>query len=273
MQIEVQGINIHYEVIGHGRPFLMLHGGGLDHRHMIDELEPLFVRYPNWKRIYPDLPGQGRTPAADWIFNQEQVLDIVLDFVDQVIPNQGFALAGTSRGGYLARGLIYRRPASVEGALLIVPASATAGAAPDQPHVTLVQDENLLSELMPGEIGHFQLLVLQTRNALDRLRQTYYPALALRDGALRDRIVQNYDFPFDVNKPLAPFAKPVLIVTGAQDDITGFRDAWKMMDTFTRATFVVLDKAGHLLPLEQEQLFMALASEWLQRVEESVGSQ
>ena len=44
------------------------------------------------------------------------------------------------------------------------------------------------------------------------------------------------------------------------------------MDLFPRATFAALDKAGHLLPLEQERLFRALADEWLQRVEEYVGS-
>jgi len=112
------------------------------------------------------------------------------------------------------------------------------------------------------------MLIVQTRKALARLRANYFPALALRDVRLRDRIVQNYDFAFDVNELPRPFGKPVLIVTGRQDDVTGFRDAWKIIDNFPRATFAVLDKAGHLLPLEQEKLFMALADEWLQRVEE-----
>jgi len=267
MNIEVQGIRIHYEVIGQGRPFVMLHGGGLDHRHMADELEPLFIKHPNWKRIYPDLPGHGSTPAPDWIESQEQVLEIVLDFIDAVIPNQNFALAGTSRGGYLARGVIHQRPAAVDGALLIVPAGAVAVASPDQPHVTLVEDKSVLADLTSGETDHFELLVVQTRHALSKLRENYFPALALRDAGLRDRIVQHYDFPFDVNEPPQPFTKPVLIVTGAQDDVTGYRDAWKMMALFPHATFAVLDRAGHLLPLEQEGLLMALAEEWLKRVE------
>jgi len=250
----------------------MLHGGGLDHRHMADELEPLFTKHSNWKRIYLDLPGHGMTPAKDWIVTQEQVLQIVLKFIDAVIPDQRFVLAGTSRGGYLARGVIYRRPTDVDGALLIVPASALAAASPDQPHVTLVEDKSILADLRPGDSGHFEMLVVQTSNALAKLRANYYPALAVRDVALRDRIVQNYDFPFDVNELAEPYSKPVLIVTGSQDDISGYRDAWKMMDSFPRATFAVLDKAGHLLTLEQEALFIALASEWLQRIENHDGS-
>ena len=62
-------------------------------------------------------------------------------------------------------------------------------------------------------------------------------------------------------------------MTGRQDDVTGCLDAWKMMDVFPRATFAVLDKAGHLFPLEQEKLLMALADDWLQRVEDVVGTE
>ena len=37
MQIEVNGINLHYEVQGQGRPLILLHGNGEDHR-IFDEL-------------------------------------------------------------------------------------------------------------------------------------------------------------------------------------------------------------------------------------------
>jgi pimeloyl-ACP methyl ester carboxylesterase len=272
MEIEIQGINVYYEVIGQGQPIVMLHGGGLDHRHMLDELEPVFSKHPNWKRIYLDLPGNGRTPAKDWISSQTQVLEIILDFIEAVIPRQNFAIAGLSRGGYLARGVIYRRTAAVDGALLIVPASADDGSSPIPAHITLVEDASLLPELKPSETERFDMLVVQTRKTLDKMRETYYPAIALGDGELRTRIIQNYDFEFDVNQLPQPFTKPVLIVTGTQDDVTGYRDAWKMMDVFPRATFAVLDRAGHLLSLEQGELLLALVDEWLRRVEEFVSS-
>jgi len=73
VEIEVRGVNIYYESVGQGRPLLMLHGGGLDHRHMADELEPLFVtfrpvpsrvhrpinRTSRWSRIKALLPSCG----------------------------------------------------------------------------------------------------------------------------------------------------------------------------------------------------------------------
>ena len=53
-------------------------------------------RDDGWKRIYLDLPGHGRTPGKDWITNQDGMLDVVLDFIDAVIPGQRFVVAGAS---------------------------------------------------------------------------------------------------------------------------------------------------------------------------------
>ena len=42
--------------------------------------------------------------------------------------------------------------------------------------------------------------------------------------------------------------------------------------TIPRATYATLDRAGHGVYLEQDALFRALTSEWLDRVEESVNA-
>ena len=271
MECEIQGIPIHYETIGEGRPFLMLHGGYLDHHHMIDDLEPIFERHPDWKRIYPDLPGHGRTPAKDWLFHQDQVLDITLDFIDQVAPGRSFAVAGFSRGSYLIRGILARRPTVVAGALFIAPARSAIAPAESLPEkVILVKDENILAELKPSEKAMFNGYVVQSRKTLDIMRKVL-PALKLTDYAFQERILRNYEFSFDVDQHPSSFEKPVLIVVGRQDSVIGYNDSWKMLKQFPRATFAILDKAGHYLGTEQNELLHALAGEWLQRVEEHQG--
>jgi len=47
---------------------------------------------------------------------------------------------------------------------------------------------------------------------------------------------------------------------------------WDILENYPRATFVVLDRAGHMLYIEQENLFNALVNEWLDRVEESAAA-
>ena len=119
----------------------------------------------------------------------------------------------------------------------------------------------------PSETAFFDGYVVQNRKALDAMRKIA-PALEWTDHAFQERILQNYEFSFNVDQLPPSFEKPVLIVVGKQDSVVGYSDAWKMLSQFPRATFAVLDKAGHFLGSEQDELLRALATEWLQRVEE-----
>jgi len=73
-------------------------------------MEPVFKEKTAYKRIYFDLPGMGKTRAADWIANSDVMLDIVLEFIDHIIPGENFLLAGESYGGYLSRGILKKIP-------------------------------------------------------------------------------------------------------------------------------------------------------------------
>ncbi len=65
MECPLDRITISYEVRGEGRPLLALHGWPLDHRAMVGAFEPIFAKRKGWKRIYPDLPGMGKTKGAE----------------------------------------------------------------------------------------------------------------------------------------------------------------------------------------------------------------
>jgi pimeloyl-ACP methyl ester carboxylesterase len=268
MEHKLPNCTIHYEVFGEGRPILVLHGGYLDHRHMADALEPLFTDRPGWKRIYIDIPGHGKSPVGPGISSHDEVLDFILTFLDEVLSGQSFAVAGESRGGYLARGIVHRRPGLVDGALFIVPgryAVAAEGSVP--PHVTLTKADDLIATLQPHEVGRFERLVVQSAEILDKIRRHKIPATALADQDHQEKIKANYEFAFDVDAPERPFPKPVLFLLGRQDSMVGYHDALRAIECFPRATFAIFDKAGHSLSWEQPALFHALASEWLQRVE------
>lgn len=60
------------------------------------------------------------------------------------------------------------------------------------------------------------------------------------------------------------------MLVGRQDQVAGYRGAWRILENYPRATFAVLDREGHNLQIEQPQLFNALLGEWLDRVQESL---
>ena len=274
MDCELKDTTVHYEALGEGRPIVMLHGWSVDHRHMVSDMEPLFRQRDGWKRIYLDLPGHGTTPGKDWITNQDRMLDVVLDFIDSLIPGQRFVVAGASAGAYLARGVVHHRSASIDGLLLTVPLIVADDAERHVPSpVTLAADPALVSELEPDEAeGLFQIAVVQSRKVVDYIRANFTSGSETGDQAFQAKIrehPENYAFSFDVDALPKPFPAPTLIVAGRQDSVAGYRDAWGILENYPRGTFVVLDRSGHFLPFEQEDLFHALVGEWLDRVEEN----
>lgn len=271
MEVTIKSIPMYYEEFGTGIPIIMLHGWPVDHRHMVADMEPFFENRTGWRRIYPDLPGMGKTPSAAWITHQDDMLDVVTTFLQQVAPNQRFVIAGTSDGGYLARGLVYKQGAMIDGVLLMVPTVETDHTKRNYPpHQILVEDPQFLTSLAPDEAELSSLFVVQSYEALTTFRTVIQPAVAAADHAFLERLNEHFAFSFPVDHLATPFPAPTLILTGRQDSVCGYREALALLDTYSRGTFVVLDRAGHGLGVEQKGLFQSLTQEWLDRVEEYI---
>ncbi len=271
MECKVRDITIHYEEFGTGHPILFLHGSPLDHRHMLDSFEPLFSTRAGWLRIYPDLPGMGKTRAAEWIVNQDQILEIMLEFMETVAPGERFTVAGTSYGTYLARGMVHQSGARLDGLMVNVPVVETDYAKMKLPeHKVIRENTEFLAALGPDEQDLLGILTVQSMEILQDHRNYYLPAGAIADHEFLQRLNQNFPFSFDINSLSQPFPAPTLILTGRFDHWVGYREAFTLLDNYPRGTYAVLDCAGHALSGEQKALFRALTSEWLDRVEEYI---
>lgn len=270
MKYRVDNLDVHYEEFGSGRPVFMLHGWTLDHHAMLQH-ERLFAARSGWRRIYPDLPGMGRTRGPDWVANQDDVLDIVLAFIDALAPRQRFSLIGTSYGGYLARGVAYRRSAQMDGMALLVPSIKPNwdGQPPFRP---LIVQSEFAAALEPREQWLSELLVVQTLDVLAVMRGLLHDRVPA-DMAFLERLRNKYEFSFAVDSLIAPFPAPVLFVTGRFDWACGYQEAFAILGNYPRATYAVLDRAGHAIGAEQPALRDALLDEWLSRVEEYAAAQ
>lgn len=276
MHCQLDDVTISYEQAGAGHPLLFLHGWSLDHRYEMTDYEPILQARSGWQRIYLDLPGMGRSPAPWWLTNLDQMLEIVLMFIDRVLPNRRFAIAGTSAGAYLARGVVYRKPALVSGVLFRVPLVIPEYAKRTRPPAgTLLEDPAVMATLTPEEAAELAPILVQTPHFIAQLRSklhnSIHPAQQAANKRLLQRIAQNprnYAFSFDVDDPRIRCDAPGLFLLGRQDMAVGYRDAWALLERYPRASFVILDRADHLLPVEHEAVFSALVNDWLDRVEE-----
>jgi pimeloyl-ACP methyl ester carboxylesterase len=264
MECHLAKLTVHYETFGQGKPFITISGIPSDHRIILNWMEPIFDKRPGWRRFYFDLPGTGRT-SGEGITSIDQVLDVVCGFIDAVIPAQSFTLLGLSAGGYLARGVVHRKSALVNGLCLLVPWLSDHENSVLPTPVTLVKNPAVAAQLTPEDAEKFEgLAVVQNQEILDWYRKVVVPA---RESTNRS-MIEKKTYSFDIDKVSVSFEKPTLILMGRQDAHVGYRDGWDILEFYPRATFAILDRAGHALGVEQKGLFQALITEWLDRVEE-----
>lgn len=296
---------IAYEDLGEGLPFLCLHGYYPDHRLMTGCLEPLFdsshrVQVPpsalagraaggptrgTWRRIYPDLPLMGESIDPPDLRDSDTMLAWILGFIEEVLPPGPFLLAGESYGGYLARGIARALPGRVAGLLFICPAIVAPSAERDVPaHGPGLVEPGYGGSASPEDLEEFEsVAVVRDSYCLDRSLREIAPGLRLaRAGRLEAMRSTGYSFSFDqlgrAGQPRREeafdpvFDGPSLFLLGREDSSTGWRDALRLADRYPKASYAILDGAGHNLQIEAAGLFASLVGEWLGRCELALAS-
>jgi pimeloyl-ACP methyl ester carboxylesterase len=242
MKCQLPGITIQYETRGRGRPFLMLHASPSDHSRAMAQVEPAFKARKGWRRIYPDLPGHGRTPGSDRIRDMDDYLAVLIEMVNELFGEERFALGGISFGAYLALGIARKRQSGIDGLLLSVP-----------------------------EVNHGPVEERRDRKYGTPSIQTPSHLTSSLPAYVEDtRWLESLPFR-DVKVPLyqnpKPFRAPTLFLFGRQDAPFRYRKYWEMLDYFPNATYAILDGAGHRLWTDRNELACTLVRDWLDRID------
>ncbi|MFE5491149.1 alpha/beta fold hydrolase [Streptomyces virginiae] len=256
MEIRAGQVVFHCVEHGTGRPVLVLHGAGVDHREAEACFEPALGGVAGLRRVYPDLPGMGRTAAPGTLRSADDVVDALLRFADEVTAGAAYLLVGHSAGAYFAQAMAARRPERVAGLALICPLL---------PGVRDVPDHRVVAG--SGEIGDDvfrSYFVIHTPEMLERYRRHVEPAAALVDEAALERIGERWAL---TPGHKAPYPGPTVVVAGRLDSTVGYAAALDLVAHYPHASLAVVDDAGHALPHEQPELLRALLADWLVRVE------
>ena len=272
MKCLIRNIPVHYEEYGEGKPVLCIHGSHVDHRMMIAPFEPIFNEMRGYRRIYLDLPGTGKTPSANWIKNSDNILKVVIDFINTVIGEESFLLVGESYGGYVSLGLVHKIGDRIDGVLLICPqVDPREDKEENLPkRQILYKSEQMDSVSISSDEDKYymDMAVIATPQVFKKWQSTITPALQIADmDFLTNHFSEWYSDYFHNVVCKVVFNKSSCILTGRQDHVTGYKVAYELVERFTRATFSVMDCAGHMLQAEREPLFRHLVMDWIERVE------
>ncbi|WP_430786844.1 alpha/beta fold hydrolase [Virgibacillus flavescens] len=266
MYVNVNNVDLHYEVHGEGIPIVMIHGFSPDMNLMKGCMEPFFTNSElAYKRIYIDLPGMGKTRNYQGLENTDDMLDTLLEFISIQLNGESFLIAGESYGGYLTRGVIAKLPEQVLGVFLICPLIL-----PDHDTRTLPdffikeKDETFLATLSEDVRQNFEeSFVILNKETYDRWQNETMSGIEIADQLFLDKISQNYAFSSWFSEPL--FDKPSVFLLGKQDNVVGYHDALVLSENYSSATYTVVNGASHNLQIEQPALFNAFLADWLER--------
>ena len=261
MECRINGVAVHFVEHGTGVPLVALHGAGVDHREIEAAVEAI-VPGTGYRRIYPDLPGMGRS-TTDGLTGNDDVVKLLGDFIDHLAEGPALIL-GHSYGGYLARGVAAHRPDAVLGLALLCPIAERSRNVPD--HQAVRRDADAYDELEPAQRAGFdEYFVVRTPATARRYRDHVVPGTTLVDETALGRIFSAWRVDVGSHAVTAP----TLIAAGRRDSVVGYSDATDLLECYPHATLAVIEGAGHALMHERPALLAALLRDWLDRARPS----
>jgi len=251
--IAVGGVDVHAWVGGQGPPVLVLHGAG-GNRGWTRWLGLAAERFTVWA---PTHPGFGQSGDAEWMESIDDLARFYLWFIEAAGLGRPHLL-GQSMGGWTAAEMASMSPGSIERLVLVAPVGLKPAAgeildifyhSPAELRELTVHD--------PTTVPEWDELFGRppTRAELD---------IAERNREMAARLTWK---PYMHNPRLGRFlgrvTNPTLIVWGRQDRIVPLECGEQYRRLLPNATLSVLERCGHLPPIEQPEAFARLVLDFL----------
>ena len=251
--VRVGGIDVHTWVGGQGAPVLVLHGAG-GNRGATRWLRQLAEHYTVWA---PTHPGFGRSGDAEWMEGVDDLARFHLWFIDVA----GLArppVIGHSIGGWTAAEMAAMSPGALGKLILVAP----DGLKPESGEIFDVfyhSDAQLRERIVhdPKTVPEWDELYGRAPTPADL-------EAADRNKEMTARLAWK---PYMYNPRLEHFlprvTNPALIVWGREDQIVPVVCGEQYRRALPHATLTVLERCGHLPPIEQPDVFARLVLDFL----------
>jgi pimeloyl-ACP methyl ester carboxylesterase len=212
-----------------------------------------------WDAVAPSI--RARTHVVTPTFSTQDSMSAMADAVLALTPPGSFALAGFSMGGWVAQEIVQRARDRVSRLALISSSAGRANAS----------ERDMLARAGAAATAGFGAI-------LERMLPLVMHPSRLDDPVLRDAAITMWrdvgptiyarqcraamDRP-DLRAPLRDLRIPVLIACGREDQVTPPALSRALASVIPSAHLAVVDRCGHMLPLERPDELAALLRQWL----------
>jgi 3-oxoadipate enol-lactonase len=258
---------LHYEVLGDGRPLVLLHGVTNYGMAWTPQLSRLL--YEGYKIIVPDLAGHGMSqPAAAKTTVPELAADVaaLLDAAKE--PRA--AICGLSLGGMIAQQFACDYPGRATA--LVIANSRPNANTPEQIRAV----ESWVEILAQPQGPQRRLEAVWPRLVNARFRQTeagqetfreWHRVAAGLSGSSLINVARGFT-EFDARDGLSRLRVPALVIAGEFDEIIPPEFSRQSSDLIEGAEFSVIGGAGHISNVDSAEAFTLLCAGFLTRAAE-----
>lgn len=250
MNVEIEGLDIHYICEGTGKNILLLHGWG----GSTESFLPVFNHLKKDFKVYAlDFPGFGKSPQPQEVWGVYEYAEMTKKFIDKMGIEE-IVLIGHSFGGRISIILANKYPDLFKKIVLV----DSAGIIPKR------------GLKYYGKVYSFKTLKLLYRLAFfwmpqEKKMENFYKKFGSKDyqnaGNMRRILVKV------VNEDLRGLLKGIkastLLIWGRDDDATPVYMGEIMEREINDSGLVVLENAGHFSYLDQLHRFLKIVDNFL----------
>ena len=247
--MNVNGLNLHYEVVeGEGPNVLMLHGWTAD-MHRWDKVVENLKGHYNF--ILLDLRGHGESDKPE---NAGYTLDHYVNDVISVINEMNLdkvVVAGHSMGGMIAQKLYFKVPDKIGGLILI----GTTAKVVDNFSMKFNTSFALFMFKIAYNFAFKTVLSRAFSNLTPKEEKEKLIEMGLKNTPKYVVIESFRDFVknFDMRNKLKEIKTPTLILVGENDRMLPPRMSRFLADNIKGAELHIIDEAGHEVMLEKPE--------------------
>jgi pimeloyl-ACP methyl ester carboxylesterase len=284
-KVEVNGINIYYEIHGKGEPLLLIEGLGYSSWMWFKQIAAFSREY---KVIVFDNRGVGNTDKPNVGYTVEMMADDAVGLLKALGLDSAHVL-GVSMGGFIAQEMTLKYPDMVKSLVLV---STSFGGKDSMPRGSNLWNSFVkLWGLMPGALefsGKGSAPMIDSFGLAPEKRIRYGLSLAFTPEYLKnhaeevDRIVEwrlgnpqpSYAWKhqlmagmnFDSSDRVYQIKVPTLVVTGSEDRIVPAESSKRLTERIPNSRLITLEGTGHLLFIEQAGEFNKIVLDFLHGV-------
>lgn len=263
--------SLHYEVYGIGETIYFIHGLALDLTSMQYIYEACFDDKTNYRRVYIDLPGMGKSAISSDVGSTDDILTLLESFILSDAKERRINLCGHSFGGYLCLALAYRLKERINKIFLTCPVVKA-----DKKERMLASHYTVYEEPIDEMINkkefeaYLSINVRINKQTWKDYTQSVVPGIETFDKRHWRKILkENYPLSFE-QRLLSDFPEVSgYLLLGENDNVVGYQDQLNVLSKKI-SHCLVMKNSGHNLQIDEKDQVLKLFKKFLRAKFEDV---